>query len=991
MQAIAAELTTLMRADGASILDVVHGLANGAEQSAEALVFMSATGLCAAQVGSRLEVHNTFAGRAVREGRVVRCDDAWEEPEPGLDLSACRADGARSLMAASMSHGDRISWVLQLAAERPRAFSARDEAILDLLRGLCAGVLGRAKEAEQKQEALLALARSEENWKTAFERSAIGMALVSPQGRWLQVNPVLCEILGYSPRELLATTFQAVTHPDDLEWDLSQVERLLDGAGDSYEIEKRYIRPDGSAVWTLLDVSLVRENSGEKSGEAAGAPKYFISQVQDISHRKAAEAERETALAALRRSETLKTAIVETALDCIVIMDAAGDIVEWNPAAEKTFGWPRSQVLGRRLHDVIVPPDLREAHRRGLERFLATGEGPALGRRIEMPALRADGSHIIVEMAVVPIPNYDPPIFSGHLRDITRRRENEDALRESEARYGRIAANVPGMVYQFVLRPDGSTAFPFVSAGSREIYGIEPVQIMRDPNIITDLVVPEDTADFKSSVAASAATMRPWRWEGRVRTPAGEEKWLQGQARPRREDNGDVMWDGLLLDVTAHKTTEAEILCAREEAEAARAEAERARAEAEAARAEAEAAREEAVAANVAKSEFLSRMSHELRTPLNAILGFGQLLQRARLERPHSGSAEQIVKAGGHLLNLINEVLDIAAIEAGGISLSLEPVPVGLLCGEALSLVRPLANQRGIHLHDSPAHGGPTGTLSVHADRQRLNQILLNLLSNAIKYNQPNGEVWIICEERPAPRKNASGEPNAPMLRLGVRDSGPGIAPDEQSRLWQAFDRLGREKEGSEGTGIGLILSRRLAEAMGGTLEVESTPGQGATFWIELPLAHAPVLPPAVAAETEAVSSTADPTADRRTILHIEDNLLNVQLLERVLLERPHIEMITAMQGSLGLEMALQHRPDLILLDLHLPEMSGAEVLRRVREDERTRAIPVVILSADATPGQIERLLAAGAQAYLTKPFQIPALLKTLDAHLAANPPPESS
>jgi PAS domain S-box-containing protein len=378
-------------------------------------------------------------------------------------------------------------------------------------------------------------------------------------------------------------------------------------------------------------------------------------------------------------------------------------------------------------------------------------------------------------------------------------------------------------------------------------------------------------------------------------------------------------------------------------------------------------AKEEAERASRAKSEFLSRMSHELRTPLNAILGFGQLLEMDSLDAEQRDSVAHILGAGRHLLGLIDEVLDIARIEAGRLTLSLEPVDMRTVLDEVRSLIRPLAEEGRVEVRaESPA----AGDLYVLADRQRLKQVLLNLLSNAVKYNREAGSVTVWCD--PA-REN--------RVRLNVRDTGPGIPPDKLGHLFTPFERLGAETTRVEGTGLGLALSKGLMDAMGGAIGVESTPGQGSLFWVDLRRAEAleADLEPSEHAETPARQ------ARRGTLLYVEDNLSNLQLIERLLSRRPGIKLLSAMQGRLGLELAREHRPGLILLDLHLPDVHGSDVLRRLLEDARTRDIPVVIITADASPKEVERLRAAGARDYLTKPIDVRRFLAIVDEMLATD------
>lgn len=380
------------------------------------------------------------------------------------------------------------------------------------------------------------------------------------------------------------------------------------------------------------------------------------------------------------------------------------------------------------------------------------------------------------------------------------------------------------------------------------------------------------------------------------------------------------------------------------------------------------AAKEEAEAANRAKSEFLGRMSHELRTPLNAIMGFAQILQLDPQAAPHRPIVDDMYAAGKRLLCLINEVLDITRVEAGGLPMVLEPVSVLDVVRESLSLLAPLAVQRKIRLDCPPPAAPPVCVL---ADRQRLGQVLLNLLSNGVKYCREGDSV------------NVSVSAAGPRVRVRVTDSGPGLPPDKVARLFTPFERVGAEATGIEGTGLGLSLSKRLVEAMAGTMGVECPPGHGCTFWFELPSAEAP----AEGSPAPAAPELAAAPPGSHLVLHVEDNPANVRVVELALAHRPGVRLMSALRGGLGADLAAQHRPDLVLLDLHLPDLGGEEVLRRLRDDPNTRATPVVVLSADATPQQVTRLLAAGASDYLTKPLDIRDLLRAVDAALGVAQP----
>jgi signal transduction histidine kinase/CheY-like chemotaxis protein len=382
--------------------------------------------------------------------------------------------------------------------------------------------------------------------------------------------------------------------------------------------------------------------------------------------------------------------------------------------------------------------------------------------------------------------------------------------------------------------------------------------------------------------------------------------------------------------------------------------------------AQVEQAKEVAEHANEAKSAFLSRMSHELRTPLNGILGFGQLLEMQELETRDQESVDQILKAGRHLLGLINEVLDISRVESGSLSVSLEPIRLREVVQEAADLIRPLAAQRRIGLvivgNDDPY---------VLADRQRLKQILLNLLSNAIKYNREGGTVTVSHARELTDR-----------LELTVTDTGDGIPPQLLSRIFTPFDRLGAERTEVEGTGLGLAVSKALATAIGANLSVTSQANVGSAFSVDLALADDPTVRLADGQEKSALRI--DERAGTQVVLYVEDNAASLKLVESILERRPNVKLVSTTQGRDGIEMAGKCKPDLALLDLNLPDISGLDVLRNLRENPATRGIPVIMITADATPGQGQRLLDAGAAAYLTKPIEIKQFLSIVDETLKA-------
>jgi signal transduction histidine kinase/CheY-like chemotaxis protein len=382
-------------------------------------------------------------------------------------------------------------------------------------------------------------------------------------------------------------------------------------------------------------------------------------------------------------------------------------------------------------------------------------------------------------------------------------------------------------------------------------------------------------------------------------------------------------------------------------------------------------ARDEAVTATKAKNAFLSSTSHELRTPLNAVLGFAQLLQLSDLDQEDQDGVEHILGAGHHLLSLINELIDIARIESGEFSLSVEPVAVQPVVEETCQLMAPLAADRSITVSQPCAPPG----LAVKADRQRLRQILVNLLSNAIKYNRFGGTITITCQaDRPD------------QASLTVADTGPGIPAADLDRIFDPFERLGADQTAIEGTGIGLPLARAFAEAMHGSLTAASIPGEGTTFTITLPrttdIAQAPADDKGVPAPRIAPDDSA---GESIRVLYIEDNPANIEVVTRFLKTRPSMRLQSVTSGQAGLESAAREIPDLILLDLHLPGLHGDEVLRRLRENPATAGIPVAILSAEASPATIRHMRTRGVIAYLTKPLDLTELGRLLDSVAAGH------
>jgi PAS domain S-box-containing protein len=608
--------------------------------------------------------------------------------------------------------------------------------------------------------------------------------------------------------------------------------------------------------------------------------------------------------------------------DLMSVVDLDGNFVLVNAAFRLILGWEPEDLVGQSYTNYIHPDDLANTR----EVFDSVdGVTPSVVE-MELRERCRDDSYRWMKWTV----RKDGDLYYAVGHDITLRRDTFSALAASlEKSRAIFDAAVDSIIVidknlQIVEASpsnDSSFAFPRDETEGREAL---------------DFVHPDDREMILETLARGFAAdeVMKVRFRG-LHTNGG---WVMIESRGRALRDADGNPTGAVIisrDISESVEAERALQLAKEEAELA----------------------------NVAKSEFMSRMSHELRTPLNSVLGFAQILQM-ELESPEElEMIDYIVKSGGYLLELINEVLDISRVESGSIAVSLELVPVKALVNECIELVSGEAAAASVAIVDECERA-----LHVRADPQHLRQVLLNLLTNAIKYNREGGTVTLTCRE------------DNGRVRLSVTDTGPGIAPELHERLFAPFDRLDAESKGIEGTGLGLALSKGLIEAIGGSLGVDSAQGAGATFWLELPLA---TTSSDFADDTRDVAPSPDvnPTTSA-TVLYIEDNIGNVRLMERLLAHRPNVRLITSLQGTVGVELAQQHCPDLILLDVHIPDLSGYEVLERLHADERTATIPVVMLSADASHEQIQRFTEAGVRDYLTKPIDLKNFLAQLDEYL---------
>ena len=541
-----------------------------------------------------------------------------------------------------------------------------------------------------------------------------------------------------------------------------------------------------------------------------------------------------------------------------------------------------------------------------------------------------------------------PKSISDHLigTDNTARKQANEARQTSEARLSGLVSSISDAV----IAIDSNQCIIVFNPAAENMFGLTSGEML---GLKLDRLMPSrfrsahgDQINRFGETNLSARNMGDSREIFGLHADGGE--FPIDASIAQFEVNGEKMFTVVLRDITERKRMHRLLQEKHVELEAAKSVAEK---------------------ANVAKSEFLSSMSHELRTPLNTILGFAQLMESGSPPPTPSQKIkiDQILRAGWYLLELINEILDLALIESGKLSLSIESVPLAAVMRECEAMIEPQTRKRGV----SVAFPRLAVPYFVRADRTRVKQVLINLLSNAIKYNKADGTVTVDCIASTPGR-----------IRICVKDTGEGLPPEKLAQLFQPFNRLGQETSAEEGTGIGLVVCKRLIELMGGVIGVDSTVGKGSVFWIEMNWTAEPQSA-AGAAETAAVAQAQVQSDGRlRTLLYVEDNPANLMLVETLIEGRPDIRLLSAADGNRGVEIARAARADVILMDVNLPDISGIQALRILAEDLATAHIPVIALSANAMPHDIEKGLEAGFFRYLTKPFKVDEFMDTLDQAL---------
>lgn len=897
-----------------------------------------------------------------------------------------------------------------------------------------------------------ALKESEEKFRRAFDDAAIGMALNAIDGRWLEVNRSLCEMVGYSEQELLSKTFQDLTHPEDLETDLDYGMQALQGKIRTYQIQKRLFERKGQIIWVLLSVSLVRDHEGK--------PLYFISQIQDITDLKeatekiqAAELQYRTLVEQIpgvvyrlpvttgsklaytspqikqllnlsqqdwnnsnsknwleyihpedkqrvlkelenwkkgwgsffteyrmitederviwvqdqanvvlagdnktfllqglifditeRKALEKEVASREAQLNAFFnsaplglnIIDEQLRFVKINEQLAKINGLPLAEHQGKKLLEVV--PHLAPTLEPLLQQVLNTGEA-VLNIEVSGTVASQPGVTRYWLVSYFPIPaSLDQTKWIGTVvLEISDRKQAELALQERETMLRTLGDNLDkGVIYQLVRKPNGECKFTYISRGIQKLVEVEPESVIQNPETLWSLIVGEDRHVCEQLTEESYRNLSLFQMQMRKRTPDGGVQWSQLRSIPRRLADGTVIWDGLEVDITELKKIEMELQQAKDKAEAA----------------------------SGAKSEFLANMSHEIRTPMNAIFGFCQLLQGLVTDQRQRSYLDTIIASSKTLLALINDILDLSKIEAGKVELNYGSVNLRAILLEIKHIFTEKVVSKKLNLIIEFAEDMPNKILF---DEIRLRQILFNVVGNAIKFTE-QGHVKI------------KAEINTYELKLEINDTGIGIAPEQQERIFEAFVQSeGQSTRKYGGTGLGLAITKRLTKMLGGTIELNSEVGKGSIFTFIFPQVE--ILQGSVEVSEKELTDENLNQFQKSKILVVDDVQSNLYLMTAYFSGSKH-QLIFAMDGKEGIKQAIIQRPDLIILDLWMPNFNGIEVTRLLKQNRATKNIPIIIVTASSR-AQDEASLESLCEGFIRKPVNLSQLVSQLKKVLA--------
>lgn len=796
----------------------------------------------------------------------------------------------------------------------------------------------RKKADDELRKSKFELGESKEIYRSLIESSDAAIIMFDVNGKFLFVNEIAAKTFGKTPAEFLEEDFTIydLTNPEIASQNMVDIEQVFFSRKGIIKESTRLI--NGQPVWFRSSIQPVKNTQGNIYAVFVNAT--------NITEQKLAE--ERVKLSELK----YRTLFTESPDGFLIIKE--GIFIDCNKASEFILGTTSDYIIGKTPTDIspVYQPNGRlssELVKELIEDAIKKGN-----IQFEWTHLKVDETPVILDIKLSVVDANGEKLLFTTWRDVTAQREAEVLIKKLQSAVEQSPISI------FITDIDGN--IEYVNPFTLSVTGYSYEELMgQNPRLLKSGFSNPQVYDELWNTITNG---KVWKGVLNNRRKNGSLYWESTTITPIINEIGTITsFIAIKEDITERIKIEHEVKQLNSNLEKKITER---TLELQNSNQELTKAKIEAEVANHAKSEFLSRMSHELRTPMNAILGFAQLLEMGSLDPKQDKAVHHILNSGKHLLNLINEVLEISRIEAGKISISVESVKLNNVFRDVLETLSPTADAYGVQLINELENN--VG-IFISADKQRIKQILLNLINNAIKYNDKRGWVKLFATE--------ITNDNKAIIRICVSDNGPGIDSNDVKKLFTPFERLGAENSSVEGTGLGLSVVQQYASLMGGTCGVESKLKEGSTFWVELP-------------KTSSIVETINPQQEQlplkekiisdAVILYIEDNSSNIELVSQILLtKRPNIKLVTAVYGKQTLDLALEYKPNLILLDLNLPDIHGSEVIEILNLHEIASQIPVIVVSADAMPAQVNKLLEAGVKQYLTKPFDVPAFLQIID------------